>query len=203
MKIHKTSKNERSIYRYPISSPDGKGGYITEYITIKPGEDGVTEADIKMLHSLDDSEVYYNLKNMHGKTDEQEKIKEWREHFIADFIKHHGYAPNKADVDYFQKERFPSNWNLSLDYLSDNDKNHMLFETAETEEDNYIIEKFYEAMKGLTDKQRDVLRMVKLEGYSLTETAQILGTSIPNVKKHLERALKNFEKNFKEVKKPT
>ena len=58
MKIRKTRQEERSVYRYPVNVADEKGGYRTEYITIRPGENGVTEADIKTLHSLDDSEVY-------------------------------------------------------------------------------------------------------------------------------------------------
>ena len=41
MKIRKTRIDERSTYRYPVDVADGKGGYRTEYITIRPGEDGV------------------------------------------------------------------------------------------------------------------------------------------------------------------
>ena len=51
MRNHKTPLKERGIYTY-IFDDETK-------ITIKPGEDGVTEEFIKKLHSLDDSEVYY------------------------------------------------------------------------------------------------------------------------------------------------
>ena len=57
MKSHKTKQENRGTYTYIFD--DGTK------ITIKPGEEGVTEEFIKKLHSLDDSEVYYNHKNWH------------------------------------------------------------------------------------------------------------------------------------------
>ena len=73
MRNHKTPLKERGIYTYHFD--DGKK------VTIKPGVEGVTEEFIKKLHSLDDSEVYYNHKNWHRPISEKEKeeIKEWEE----------------------------------------------------------------------------------------------------------------------------
>ena len=45
----------------------------------------------------------------------------------------------------------------------------------------------------LTDIQREVYRLVKLEGYTQTEAATLLGTSIPNINKHLKKALERIE----------
>ena len=45
----------------------------------------------------------------------------------------------------------------------------------------------------LTDIQRDVYRLVRLEGYTQTEAADLLGTSIPNINKHLKKALERIE----------
>ena len=53
MKIFKTNAAKRESYTYTFTNVDGK----EQSVTLRPGEDGVTEADIKMLHSLDDSEV--------------------------------------------------------------------------------------------------------------------------------------------------
>lgn len=68
MKIRKTRQDQRTEYRYPVQVEDGKGGYRVVYHTIRPGdgegEDIVTELHIQTMHSLDDSEVYYNTKNM-------------------------------------------------------------------------------------------------------------------------------------------
>ncbi len=136
MKIRKTRQDERSVYRYPMEVSDGKGGYKTEYITIKPGENGVTEADIKTLHSLDDSEVYYNNKNLRPERTEEEKaaIKDWRKSYIERITLERGSAPTNDEVLMAVKEAFPGNWNLSLDYIAGEDEDgadkiKLLFDT--------------------------------------------------------------------------
>ena len=75
MKIRKTNTAKRGTYTYTFTGADGN----EERLILRPGEDGVTEAYIKMLHSLDDSEVYYNLKNIRPEKTAEEKaaIKEW------------------------------------------------------------------------------------------------------------------------------
>lgn len=203
MKIRKTRQEQRSDYSYPINVQAGSDKWETKFITIRPGVGGVTEADIKTLHSLDDSEVYYNNKNMHPtKTDEEkDKIKEFEINFIADFKKQHGYEPNPSYVKDVVKEAFPTNWNLSIDWEMENDggtdKSHVaLAASVEMEQSNPAVDRLYEVMESMTDKQREVLRMVKLEERTLTEVAAILGTSIPNVKKHLDKAIEHIKNNY-------
>lgn len=203
MKIRKTRQEQRECYSYPINVQVGSDKWETKFITIRPGEDGVTEADIKTLHSLDDSEVYYNNKNMHPKkTDEEKaKIKEFQINFIADFKRQHGYEPNPSYVKDAIKEAFPSNWNLSLDWELENeggeDKSKLALETSvEMDQQNPVVDRLYEVMESMTDKQREVIRMVKLEERTLTEVAAILGTSIPNVKKHLDKAIEHIRNNY-------
>ena len=55
MRFKKTRWDRRGTYTFDFN--DGTR------ITLKPGEGGITEADIKMLHSMDDAEVYNNIKN--------------------------------------------------------------------------------------------------------------------------------------------
>ncbi|GAB2022111.1 hypothetical protein RyT2_11850 [Pseudolactococcus yaeyamensis] len=55
MKFRKTATNKRSGYIYKFA--DGKR------VLIQLNQEGVTEIDIQRLHALDDSEVYYNIKN--------------------------------------------------------------------------------------------------------------------------------------------
>lgn len=84
MKIRKTRQEQRTEYRYPVQVEDGKGGYRVVYNTIRPGdgegEDIVTELHIQTMHSLDDSEVYYNTKNMRPQRSDSMKaeIAEWK-----------------------------------------------------------------------------------------------------------------------------
>lgn len=80
MRIHKTNQKDRGVYRYTTTVRTEKGKYVENTITLKPGENGVTELDIKMLHSMDGSEVYYNLKNARPERTKEEKaeIEVWK-----------------------------------------------------------------------------------------------------------------------------
>lgn len=73
MKIRKTREDEREVYKYSFQVRTENGGYETNTVVLKPGENGVRELDIKMLHSMDDSEVYYNLKNARPERTKEEK----------------------------------------------------------------------------------------------------------------------------------
>lgn len=203
MKIRKTRQDKRSTYRYPVQVSDGKGGYRTENRTVRAGEDGVTEVDIRIIHSLDDSAVYYNNKNLRPERNEREKelIENWKKKFIADFKQEFGYDPNKYELKDAVTEAFPKNWNLSLDWEMDDDNgsDKSYIEKAasvELEHSNSKKDRLYEVMETMTDKQRVVLRMVKLEDRTLTEVAKILETSVANVKKHLDKAIKHIKNNY-------
>ena len=78
------------------------------------------------------------------------------------------------------------------------DKSKVLYEASLTtvESTDPSVEYLYEVMESMTGKQREVLRMVKLEERTLTEVAQLVGTSIPNVKKHLDKAVEHIKKNY-------
>ena len=65
MKTRKTPMDKRMTYSYM----DAEGKVVTLY----PGKDGVTEADIKRLHAFDDAEVYQNLKAAHRYVNPEEK----------------------------------------------------------------------------------------------------------------------------------
>ena len=207
MKIRKTNTAIRGTYTYTFTGADGN----KEIVTLCPGEDGVTEADIKMLHSLDDSEVYYNLKNLKPEKTAEEKaaIKDWKEEYIKKETAYRGYAPTDDEVEDAVKEQFPNNYNLSFDYdfgendaESDSDtafdKSQLMYQaalTVETEESNETY-RVHELMNEMTDKQREVLVLTEFEGYSLTEVSKQIGISIKNVKKHHDNAMKYIKENF-------
>ena len=48
----------------------------------------------------------------------------------------------------------------------------------------------------MTEKQQLVYKLHVLEGYSFTEIARLMGTSIPNVKKHYDKAILYIKNNF-------
>lgn len=208
MRTRKTNSNDRATYKYTSCVRNEDGSYSEETIEIKPGENGVTVADIKMLHSMDDSEVYYNNKNLRPTRTAEEKaeIKAWKEEYIRNFNLKHGYEPNKDDVDYAAEEHFPRNYNLSLDFDADGelevDKSHLAEALSTTDDYGFITndygfemsEEMENAFSTLTDKQRQVIRLMFIEGYTQSEIASMLGISSAGVKKHLDKALEKLRK---------
>lgn len=208
MKTRKTNSNDRATYKYTSCVRNEDGSYSEETIEIKPGENGVTVADIKMLHSMDDSEVYYNNKNLRPTRTAEEKaeIKAWKEEYIRRFNLKHGYEPNKDDVEYAAEEHFPRNYNFSLDFDADGelelDKSHLAEALSTTDDYGFSAddhgfewsEEMEHAFSTLTDKQRQVIRLMFIEGYTQSEIASMLGISSAGVKKHLDSAIVNLKK---------
>ena len=204
MRLRKTRQEERTTYTYTFTNADGN----EERVTLKPGENGVTEADIKMLHSFDDSEVYYNLKNLKPKRTEEEKaeIEKWKKEYINNVTKERGYAPTDDEVKEAEKEMFPSNYNLSLDYVfgnddsdTDMDKSRILHQVAtSTEEkvDSPETLRIRELISKLSEKQKNVVQKVWFEEMSFTEVAKETGTSPANIKQTYDRAIAYLRKNY-------
>ncbi|WP_250310213.1 sigma-70 family RNA polymerase sigma factor [Gardnerella sp. Marseille-Q2328] len=208
MRTRKTNSNDRATYKYTSCVRNEDGSYSEETIEIKPGENGVTEADIKMLHSMDDSEVYYNNKNLRPTRTAEEKaeIEAWKEEYIRRFNLKHGYEPNKDDVEYAANEHFPRNYNLSLDFDAygelEVDKSYIAEALSTTDDYGFITndygfemsEEMENAFSMLTDKQRQVIHLMFIEGYTQSEIASMLGISSAGVKKHLDKALEKLRK---------
>ena len=77
MKFVKTATANRGTYTYTFIDIDGE----CKNVELVPGKDGVTAADIKMLHSMDDAEVYNNIKNCKPAVQDWEKpaIEDWKD----------------------------------------------------------------------------------------------------------------------------
>ena len=201
MRTRKTNSNDRATYKYTSCVRNEDGSYSEETIEIKPGENGVTEADIKMLHSMDDSEVYYNNKNLRPARTAEEKaeIKAWKEEYIRLFNLKHGYEPNKDDVEYAAEEHFPRNYNLSLDFDADGelevDKSYIAEALSTTDDYGFEMSERTESMLSvLTDRQSQVVKLMFFGGYTQSEIASMLGISSAGVKKHLDKALEKLRK---------
>lgn len=203
MKIYKTSSKKRDTYTYTFTGIDGK----EEKIVLRPGENGVTEADIKTLHALDDSEVYYNNKNSRPERTPEEKaeIKEWTNKFIEEETAKYGISPTKDEIKNAVNERFPKNYNLSLEYDfgsdesdTDFDKSRLLYQLAVNPncEDSEDTERVRELIEELTDKQKKVIKKVLYEEMNFTQISKEMKISVKNVSKHYNNALNYIEKNF-------
>ncbi len=186
LRTRKTYQDDRMTYSYEFADGD-------KY-TLEIDKDGITEADIKLLHSLDDSEVYNNCKNARpGRTkEEKDIIKAWRENFIEEFKNNHGYEPQKSDVDYYENEEFPRNYNLSLDAdLVNSDKSaieNMVLKNTEFEWSDEILTAF----EILTNNEKLVIEKIYLENMKKIDIAAEMGISNAMVTKYHKRALEKL-----------
>ena len=203
MRIQKTDQKERGVYKYITTERTEKGEYVEKTITLKPGENGVTELDIKMLHSLDDSEIYYNLKNARPERTKEEKaeIEVWKQKFVGDFKERHGYEPNKFIIEDAVNDAFPRDYNLSLDFDADGDidpDKRLIASISDKESDEMFewSERMEKVLSLLTDKQRLVINLMFVEGYKQSEIADLMSISSAAVKKHLDKAKEIIKNNF-------
>lgn len=203
MKIRKTNKKDRGVYNYKTTVRTEKGEYVEKTMTLKPGEYGVTELDIKILHSMDDSEVYYNLKNARPERTKEEKaeIEVWKQKFVGDFKERHGYEPNKYIIKDAVNDAFPRDYNLSLDFDADGDidpDKRLIASISDKESDEMFewSERMEEVLSLLTDKQRLVINLMFVEGYTQSEIADLMNISSAAVKKHLDKAKEIIKNNF-------
>lgn len=176
MKFKKTPLKERGTYTYRFA--DGTVSKITA------DKDGATTVDIKSLHALDDSEVYYNIKNGRPQLSDKEKlaIKDWQDEHLG--------------------EEVPKNWNLSINSLmqadgDSADKSRVMLEMATAlcvDEPSSEISLLRDFINTLPDSQQELYRLKYIEEYSQTEIAEMLGVSnmaITNRVKRLEETIKN------------
>lgn len=203
MKIRKTNKKDRGVYKYTTTERTEKGAYVEKTIKLKPGENGVTELDIKILHSMDDSEVYYNLKNARPERTKEEKaeIEVWKQKFVGDFKERHGYEPNKFIIEDAVNDAFPRDYNLSLDFDADGDidpDKRLIASISDKESDEMFewSERMEKVLSLLTDKQRLVINLMFVEGYKQSEIADLMNISSAAVKKHLDKAKEIIKNNF-------
>ena len=186
LRTRKTYQDDRMTYSYEFANGD-------KY-TLEIDKDGVTEADIKLLHSIDDSEVYNNCKNARPERTKEEKniIKAWRENFIEEFKNNHGYEPQKSDVDYYENEKFPRNYNLSLDAdLVNSDKSaieNMVVKNTDFE----WTDKMLTAFEILTNNEKLVIEKIYLENMKKIDIAAEMGISNAMVTKYHKKALEKL-----------
>ena len=162
-KFRKTPMNQRGRYKY--YNADGE-----LVVTLYPGScPDVTDIHIKLLHSLDDSEVYNNIKNCAC-----------------------GATAKNSDVEIrldFQKS---SRWVLSFNQLTDE-------EDTDYKENTRLLEQAYardeenrrdpgreilrEAVGYLDPEEQELFRMYYDEEMTQPEIGKILGITPPAVQK--------------------
>ncbi|WP_066372585.1 RNA polymerase sigma factor [Neobacillus fumarioli] len=159
-RAYKTSKKKRTNYIY--STAEGTK------ITITPGEDGVTEADIELLHSMDDYEV-----------DEQRRY-DYRVTTHLDAY-HDGESGAANDRN---------------KYLSDDSANpeHLCIEAEEKVEHQDMLDKLTKAMECLLPQQKELFKKVYLEKRSNTDIAAEEGVTEAAIRNRLKKMHEKLKK---------
>ena len=178
MKFHKTGNKNRQTYTY--LGLDGRKE------TLVPGENGITEEFILALHRMDDNEVYNNNKNRKA------PVQEWEKPIIEDWKRWH------------PGEELPERYNVTLDMLTDTDdtdcigdKGAVLLEMAVDEKEIPAdVERLREVVELLTADQKELYRMVVLEGMSLEDASKEMGISEGAVQKRMVRIRESIKRLF-------
>lgn len=169
MLFRKTPTSERGKYVYRFN--DGTVSVIAE------GSEA--EVWIKSLHSLDDAEVYNNIKNSRPQPEPLQKkaLEEWK-------AQHPGEEPDK-------------NWNLSMDGLMKTENQDtsiyakQLAEMAAEEPDSQK-ELLYEKVSELPAEDQELYMLYFVEGYSQDEIAKMKGVSQNTISKKIRRITKQL-----------
>ncbi len=192
MRFHKTPESARTTYTYSFS--DGST------LTLVPGENGITELDIKELHRLDDREAESNIRNYSLMRSEKERaaIKVWTEEYVQTFKEKYGYTPNKTDLQEVVKRRFPKNWTQSLDDGEDKSSIKVAATSSPSDdqishlEDEYqmqIEERIEYLLRDLSQQDKDIYHLVKKNGLKKIDAGKILGIS----DSYVSRVIKKIE----------
>lgn len=169
MLFRKTPTSERGNYVYRFD--DG---------TVSVIADGSgAEVWIKSLHSLDDANVYNNIKNSRPKLEPWQKkaLEEWK-------AQHPGEEPDK-------------NWNLSMDGLmktENPDTSIYAKQLAEmtAEDPDPLKELLYEKLSEFPEEDQELYRLYYVEEYSQKDIADMKGVSQNTISKKLRRITKQL-----------
>lgn len=202
-KLMKTPANQRGSYKYIHRETETINGVvhdITETIEIVPGEDSVTAADIKLLHSMDDHDVYENLKNRRPELEDWQKqiIADYRASFIQRFIEQNGYEPDPDYVEAVVREMVPRNWVASFDDLMSGadeddddmgDKASFLYDVWKREHQpkSRAEERLAELVETWSDSWKEIYARVLIGGESIVTIARERGVNESAVRKTVRK----------------
>ena len=201
MKLHKTRRNQRETYKYY----DANGKLVIE---LKPGENGVTEADIRTLHLQDDSEVRSNLKYRHGDQREQKaKAEKWKQEYIEWFRKKYHRMPTEDEIATAMEDSVPDNWIASIEEMTGDgdadglgDKAGFLYTLDEHDKKLPAdVERLNEIIAEMPKSWQEIYNM-KMAGYNNIEIAKFRGVTEAAIRKTLDKIKKKIKNDEKLIK---
>ena len=170
LNYRKTPRGQRGTYTYEFA--DG------EKITVIPGAEGCTEIDIRRLHSIDDHEVYVNIKVS------RPPVEEWEKRIREQWQREH------------PEEAMDKNWNLSMDIMTEDDGEEKeassvflkdaLYQKSMEAATESPVERMTEVVNSLKPRQQAVYQLAMLDGIANTRVAAMLGVSEGLIRKDIK-----------------
>lgn len=190
--FHRVNVAQKTSYTYHTADGD---------ITIRPSEEtGVTIELIHMLHREDNRIVDQNIKQARRPMTEAERrdIEAWRKAPKDD-------EPPRAKGDFPDKYQ---RWNLPIDGLRNDDdesadgpldRDPVLREafTAQVPETPSEVERLRAFIATLSERQRQLYRLVYMDGYSLKEAALAMGITHQRASTIDKQIRNNIQKKFR------
>lgn len=178
-----------------------------EVTEIEPGDEGVTEEDIRRFYAAEDSEVYYNLKARRPQrtAEEKQRIADWKADYVRRFKAEHGYEPHPADVEDAATEVFPKNWSASLDEILDGngddesaagDKSAILAKAyRSSDSEPGAVEMMDEIASAWPESWQEIYERVLKNGETIVSLAHERGVTEGAVRKTLNKIRKALSEN--------
>ncbi|WP_340083795.1 sigma-70 family RNA polymerase sigma factor [Siminovitchia sp. FSL H7-0308] len=156
-----TNQNKRGVYIY--------SGANQPPITITPGENGVTEVDIKIIHEMDDEE-----------TRAWNRYIEKTNHYIDDFVGDSQAEHNKVLADW------------------DANPINEIVEMENYQEKQELINELSDAMRHLTEKQLSTIQKKFFENRTNVDIAAEEGVTEAAIRNRLTKIYRRLKKLIRE-----
>lgn len=210
--IHRKGNNSEKLMKTPMAQRKTIKYYryhedCIEVTEIEPGDEGVTEEDIRRFYAAEDHEVYENLKTRHPQrtAEDKKRIADWKSDYIRQFKAENGYEPHPADVNKAVDEAFPKNWSASLDELlegdSDDDgaagdKSAILAKAYRTSDSEPgAVEMMDEIASTWSESWQEIYERVLKNGETIVSLARERGVTEGAVRKTLNKIRKTLGEN--------
>ena len=179
LNYRKTPRGQRGTYTYEFA--DGAK------ITVIPGAEGCTEIDIRRLHSIDDHEVYVNIKVS------RPLVEEWEKRIREQWQREH------------PEEAMDKNWNLSLDSMLEGDDGEddaqtgyikgALYRESLDEETESPADRVTEVVNSMKPRLQAVYQLAMLDGIPNIRVAKMLGVSEGLIRKDLKMITQKLQED--------
>ena len=189
IRMRKTPKNHRNTYKVI----DEQGTVIRE---LRPGEDGVTDADIKNCHKVDDMEVYENCRCFCPVYPNwlQNSFDAWRAKHSKSFMSKAKRAPMRGEVEEY--DVFIS-YDACMDKEGEESESCIVAEEIIRQQEALSLEVVYlrDVVANFPQAWQEIYQLVLLDGIPMAEVARQRGVTEGAVRKIVRKIKRCISEN--------